>query len=297
VRKILVLGASGQLGNRIMSDIENCVGTYNSHNNFMAPNFFELNTSDFEQFKKLVEAVQPNVIINCIGLTNVDMCEKFPEKNWLINSKFPAEVASYCKVLNIKLVHISTDHFQTTDSTIISESSILTNPNQYSYSKLSAEEMIQDLNPDSIIVRTNFFQFNLESPKTFVDNMIREISKKRLVRSVGDIYFTPISIATLIKLIIDLIEIEYAGLINISSDQVISKYEFHKIILSSYSMDENFHKSISINDLNLAAQRPLFMALDNSKLKRICGASKLSIYDMIVEEKIYQQQRSFGVSR
>ena len=296
-KKILVLGASGQLGNRFMSDVENCSGTYNSGSNNLMTNLFHLDASNLEEFKKLTSAIQPNVIINCIGLTNVDECEKLPEKNWLINSKFPVEVATYCKLLNIKFIHISTDHFETKDSVIISELSTLNTPNQYSFAKLSADKMIQELNSDSIIVRANFFQFNAGLSKTFIDNMINDIAQKRAVRSFGDIYFTPVSIATLIKFILDLIEINFSGIINISSDQSISKYEFHEIILSSYSLDKNLHKSISISDLNLSAKRPTSMALDNSKLKKLFGVSELSIYDMITAEKNYQEQRGFGVKR
>jgi len=296
-KKILVLGASGQLGNRFMSDVENCSGTYNSGSNNLMTNLFHLDASNLEEFKKLTSAIQPNVIINCIGLTNVDECEKLPEKNWLINSKFPVEVATYCKLLNIKFIHISTDHFETKDSVIISELSTLNTPNQYSFAKLSADKMIQELNSDSIIVRANFFQFNAGLSKTFIDNMINDIAQKRAVRSFGDIYFTPVSIATLIKFILELIEINFSGIINISSDQSISKYEFHEIILSSYSLDKNLHKSISISDLDLSAKRPTSMALDNSKLKKLFGVSELSIYDMITAEKIYQEQRGFGVKR
>jgi dTDP-4-dehydrorhamnose reductase len=205
-----------------------------------------------------------------------------PEKNWLINNKFPVEVATYCKLLNIKFIHISTDHFETKDSVIISELSTLNTPNQYSFAKLSADKMIQELNSDSIIVRAN---------------MINDIAQKRAVRSFGDVYFTPVSITTLIKFILDLIEINYSGIINISSDQAISKYEFHEIILSSYSLDKNLHKSISIYDLDLSAKRPTSMALDNSKLKKLFGVSELSINDMITAERIYQEQRGFGVKR
>jgi len=67
--------------------------------------------------------------------------------------------------------------------------------------------------------------------------------------------------------------------------------------LSSHSLDKNLHKSISIYDLDLSAKRPTSMALDNSKLKKLFGVSELSIYDMITAERIYQEQRSFGVKR
>jgi dTDP-4-dehydrorhamnose reductase len=280
-----------------MSDVENCSGTYNSVSNNLMTNFFQLDASNFEEFKNLTSAIQPNVIINCIGLTNVDECEKLPEKNWQINNKFPVEVATYCKLLNIKFIHISTDHFEAKDSVVISELSTLNTPNQYSFAKLSADKMIQELNSDSIIVRANFFQFNSGPSKTFIGNMINDIAQKRTVRSFEDVYFTPVSIAVLIKFILDLIEINYSGIINISCDQAISKYEFHEIILSSYNLDKNLHKSISMYDLDLSAKRPTSMALDNSKLKKLLGVSELNIYDMITAERIYQEQRGFGVKR
>jgi dTDP-4-dehydrorhamnose reductase len=292
MNKILVLGASGQLGSRIVADVGNCVGTYNSNNGKRNPDFFHFDISNVTELSNIVKFTHSNVIINCIGLTNVDECEKFPEKNWLINNRFPIELANYCKLNSIKFIQISTDHFEGAENKIISESSYVTSPNQYSFAKLSAEKMIRDINIDSIIVRANFFQFNPEKPKTFIDKMIDQVTLNHTIQSFHDVYFTPVSVSYLIKYMLKMLEINFSGIINISSDQVISKFGFHELILDSYKLDTNNHKPISVNDVNLFAKRSNFMGLDNGKLKRLLGDIKLDIYDMIVEEKNYQEQRA-----
>ena len=124
-------------------------------------------------------------------------------------------------------MQISTDHFEVNNSKKISESSNVASPNQYSFAKLATERMILEINPRAIIIRTNFFQFSFRRSKTFVDQMLTAVLKKQLVESFGDVYFTPVSISTLINCISRLIEIDYAGIINISSDEAISKFHFH----------------------------------------------------------------------
>jgi dTDP-4-dehydrorhamnose reductase len=290
MRKIMVLGASGVLGSRLVADLENCIGTYYSDYDSAKLRYFALDASNFEELRKLIIINQPDVIINCIGLTNVDECERLPEKNWLLNNNFPVEAASYSGLNNIKFVQISTDHFELNNSKKISESSNVASPNQYSFAKLTTERMIQEINPRAIIIRTNFFQFSFRRSKTFVDQMLTAVLKKQLVESFGDVYFTPVSISTLINCISRLIDIDYAGIINISSDEAISKFHFHELILKSYRLDRSSHKSISLSDLKLLARRSSSMVLDNYKLKSLFGISDLNIYDMIAEEIDYQKQ-------
>ena len=51
-----------------------------------------------------------NIVINTIGLTSVEVCEKSPNLAYETNVKTVTNIAKFCRDNNIKLVHISTDH-------------------------------------------------------------------------------------------------------------------------------------------------------------------------------------------
>jgi dTDP-4-dehydrorhamnose reductase len=102
--------------------------------------------------------------------------------------------------------------------------------------------------------------------------------------SFRDVLFTPISINQLIKSSIDLVNKEVFGSINISSNESVSKYDFHRMVLNSLDLDTGLLKAVSIDDFPHLVKRPKNMSLDNAKLRGISDLKIPSIYDMIIEE-------------
>lgn len=284
MKKILVLGASGSLGSRIHQSIGNASGTFFSCSPVDKSNLYYLDVSKLNKFSDLLEEIEPDVVINCIGFTNVDDCEKFPEKSWIINCKSPVDIAEICKVNDVKFIHISTDHYLNISNVKLLETDTVGLVNQYSYTKFHAEKMIMKVNQKAIVIRTNFFHFNLENPTSFLDKLIISSRHKVITQSYSDVWFTPISTKTLILYLNKLLELNFSGLINISSNEVISKYDFHQTVLDCLNTSKDLHRSFSVDDIKLRALRPKYMALDNRKLVEITRINTPSIYDMIRNE-------------
>ena len=247
-------------------------------------NFYHLDALNTNELDVILKEVRPDVVINCIGLTNVDECEKFREKSWMLNCSLPVDISKICKLKDIKFVHISTDHYNNLSGTKLTEIDDVSLPNHYSFTKFSAEKMIKEVNPDAIIIRTNFFHFDFESPKTFLDELIVNNSKKIGTKSFNDILFSPVSTSILILYLQKLLELNFCGLISIASDEVLSKYDFHQMILDCLGLDRSLHAPISVNEIKLYASRPKYMALSNHKLLEITKIPMPRIYDMIMEE-------------
>ena len=284
MKKILVLGASGSLGSRIYRGIGNSYGTFFSYSSVGKSNLCYLDALNLNEFSELLKKIRPDVVINCIGFTNVDDCEKFPEKSWIINCILPVDIAEICKVNDVKFVHISTDHYLNISNVKLLETDAIGLVNQYSYTKFYAEKMIIKANQNAIVIRTNFFHFNFENPISFLDKLIIGSRNRVITQSYNDVWFTPISTKTLILYLNKLLALNFSGLINVSSNEVISKYDFHQTVLDCLSISKDLHRPSSVDDIKLGALRPKYMALDNRKLVEITRINTPSIYDMIVEE-------------
>lgn len=284
MKKILVLGASGSLGSRIHRSISNSYGTFFSYSPVDKFNLYYLNALNLYEFGKLLKEIQPDVVINCIGLTDVDECEKFPEKSWIINCRLPADIAEICNINNIKFVHISTDHYLNITNVKLLETDSINLINQYSYTKFYAEKMILKGNKNAIVIRSNFFHFDFKNPTSFLDKLIINSGNKVITKSFNDVWFTPVSTKTLISYLCKLLELNFSGLVNVSSNEVISKYDFHQTVLNCLNISNDSHRPFSIDDIKLRASRPKYMALDNKKLAEITRIITPSIYDMIIEE-------------
>jgi dTDP-4-dehydrorhamnose reductase len=282
--KFFILGINGLLGSRIGNYLKEFDGTFYQSRPSGNGRYHYFDISDANSFKLLIESLKPKIVINCTGFTNVEKCEKFPEKCWSINCSSVVQIAEICRINSIKFVHISTDHFVHFNSKKMSEDDVIFPSNQYSFAKLHAEKMISAINPDSLIIRTNFFEINIKKPRTFLDQMAINIESGNRISSFEDVEFSPISINQLIISILELVKIDYSGIVNIGSIKSISKFDFHNLVLSALNLDKNLHNAVSIDDLLHLAKRPKNMALDITKFVRLTGHEIPAICDMIDEE-------------
>ncbi len=277
----LILGASGLLGMKLIDYFHQSHGTFFGNKLEGVKNTSFLDINNTENLRALLRKVQPEVVINCIGMTKVDLCELLPEKCWELNCWQPYLVAQECRAQSIKYVHISTDHFLNLSGVKLKEYDTPTALNQYGLSKLNAEKFILLANKDSIIVRSNFFHFNPNTPRTFLDILVKNIRNKKTSYSFSNVVFTPISTFLLATYIEKLVEINFSGIINISSSEALSKFEFHDAVLKEINTLTGFHLPALIDSIKLHASRPRYMALDNNLLQNLLGIKVPNIYDMI----------------
>lgn len=118
--RILVLGASGMLGNamlRLLSQQQDCAvyGTLRSPNfalHELAPRAHLLHGIHADQPDCLIAAFaqsRPEVVINCVGLVKQLVNADDPLEAIPINALLPHRLARLCELGQARLVHISTD--------------------------------------------------------------------------------------------------------------------------------------------------------------------------------------------
>lgn len=291
MKKYLILGGTGLLGSKLMELIENSFGTYFQSKPVTGLNFYYLDANNIYEFDLLLNELKPDVVVNCIGYTNVDECEINPEKSWKINCEYALNFSKVCEDKSIKFVQISTDHYFSNTNKRLSEFDIIKPVNQYSFSKYCAEKFLSQNSTKALIIRMNFFHFNSQNPKTFLDKLIFRKDNSINLSSFNDVIFSPISTIEFIKCLFNLVSQNISGLVNVSSNETISKYDFHEAVLKAIGIDSSFHFPTSINLSNLSATRPKFMALDNSRLCGLINSTLPSIYDMIEQEILVSKIR------
>ena len=70
----------------------------------------EIDLFESDEIARTLQKYEIEVVVNAIGLTNVEKCQFDPNKaaNLIFHSW---QVAKACSISGIKLIHISTDHF------------------------------------------------------------------------------------------------------------------------------------------------------------------------------------------
>ncbi len=276
-KKILFTGGSGLLALNsalyLRNDFEVYLGLHNRIINLQDVHTCKIDLENEQELEKELIRINPDILINAAGMTNVEECEANPEEAKKINGIIPGMLARLSKKLNIYFVHISTDHLFDGTKSFQTEEDTISPINEYGKSKAKGEQEVIKYNKDALIVRTNFFGWGTSYRQSFSDFIINSLRQEKKITLYSDVYFTPIFIQTLIELIQVLIKNNRTGIINIVGNERISKYDFGILIAEIFGLNKNLiEKGLIVNNKNLV-QRPKDMSLSNHKIKNLLNIS------------------------
>ncbi len=244
----------------------------------------KIDITNSDSINEIIMVVKPKCIINCAANVNLDFLEKNPKIAFSVNSHGPQKLAQISKNNKIKFIHISTDGVFAGEKENYEEGSLPNPINIYAKSKALGEKLVMDEYPESIIVRTNFFGFDID--RKFLFNwVLNQLEKKLLITGFNDVIFTPLEIQNLSKMIIELTTINFNGIIHLASDEKISKYEFATKIAEIFNLDKKLIVKGSIEDMKMIAKRPKNTSLLNKKSKLILKTKVCSIKSSLIRIK------------
>lgn len=268
-------GGSGLLGVNILlhKTLEFRFSAVSHKRQLSLPNL-KLTKMDLGSLKSIEEGLRiyaPKVVIHTAGMTNVDSCNDEPNAANFINGILPANLAKICSDLDIKFVHISTDHLFDGTESYISENVVPKPLNAYGYSKALGEEGVLKNNQDALIVRTNFFAWGPSYRMSFSDFIYNNLVSRKVICLAEDVFYTPILAQNLITSIFHLINKGASGIYNIVGSERLSKYEFGMKMADIFLLDTNLIKKVTWASLGVKVQRPSDMSLCDVKLREFLG--------------------------
>lgn len=280
--KILITGGSGLLGLNVAAYFcgqhRVTLGLHHTQAYLAGVNVIQLpSTTTTDDFASVISATEYDVVIHAAGFTDVDACESDPVTAMNVNAILSRNVAICCRSAGIKLVHISTDHLFDGTQAQSDENTVPSPLNQYAITKLLAEQYVAEVLPEALIIRTNFFGWGHLKKRSFSDWIIQSLQDEHVINLFDDVFFTPILIHVLAEKIDNLLALNASGIFNVCSDERISKYEFGVKISEIFGFNKNLISSTTVKSLNLKADRPRDMSLDNAKLKRVTSSTMPSL--------------------
>ena len=151
---VLVTGGKGLLGSILVPHLRKCGHNIVTHARRSSADCHANLASQKAAFKLLSEHV-PDVIINLVGLTDVELCETKPDEAFNANVRAVENIADWIKETQAPchLIQISTDHVY--DSEGLNTEQQVTLKNCYALSKYAGELAAKAVS--STVIRTNFF--------------------------------------------------------------------------------------------------------------------------------------------
>lgn len=264
MKRILVTGANGQLGQSILEQSKN----YKEIECFFVTRN-ELDITNEELVKHYFDDKSFDFVVNCAAYTAVDKAEDEQESAYLVNAKATEFLAKITNEKKIPFIHVSTDYvFDGTASQPRMETD-QTNPiGVYGQTKLEGENLALKNNPKSIILRTAWVYSRFGN--NFVKTMLRLFQEKESISVVADQIGSPTNAIDLADAILEIIstdELTY-GIFNYSNEGKCSWFEFAQKIkeFSSSTIEIN---PVPTSAYPTKAKRPAYSLLDKTKIKEV----------------------------
>ncbi|RKR82267.1 dTDP-4-dehydrorhamnose reductase [Mucilaginibacter gracilis] len=262
MNKVIVMGASGQLGQCLRS----VSGQY-PDTDVIFPGEGEANVLDIYKLEELFKHHLPQYCINCAAYTAVDKAESDQVIAGKVNKEGPQNLAELCNKYNAVLIHISTDFvFSGNHHLPYSEDDVPAPINVYGVTKLEGEQVIASSTSKFFIIRTSWLYS--EFGNNFVKTMLRLGREKTELKVVADQIGTPtygVDLAHFILKIVDSGSESY-GIYHYSNEGVASWYDFAKAIFEISEIDILVYP-VRSSEFITAAQRPSFSVMDKSKAR------------------------------
>lgn len=269
MKTILVTGANGQLGNsiRLLAD-------RHPQYQFLFTDVDTLDITDLAAVKAAVQDNQVNYIINCAAYTAVDKAEDNEELCRRLNSYAVGLLGKAAHEAGAKMIHVSTDYVFSGTSCLPYKETDDTRPvSTYGRTKLAGEEVLMEVCPDAVIVRTAWLYSEFGS--NFVKTVLR-LGKERdelgfVFDQIGSpTYAGDLAAAILAIVVSDERDAFIPGIYHYSNEGVCSWYDFTVKILEIAGISIRV-RPIETKDYPTRAVRPPYSVLNKSKIKQTYG--------------------------
>ena len=279
--RVLILGVSGLIGHKLLQELSTDIEVFgilhkskNQYGNcpiFSGSNIIEnINVTEFKLLEGVLFAVNPDVILNCVGITKRKIDINNPLEVITINSAFPHQLANWAKINHKRVIHFSTDCVFDGKIGNYTEKSITTAEDIYGRTKALGEINYSH----SLTIRSSFIGQELFDKTELLEWFLLQEGKQ--IRGYTNTFYSGVSTIFMARLVKNIILHfpDLSGLYQLAPDKPISKYELLCMAKDAFKIN------VEINPDNVHVHSP---TLDGSKLKQEINLTVPSWKEMMSE--------------
>jgi len=273
--KILVTGKNGQVGFELMRSLAP-LGTV------VGVDIDECDLQDILVVERLLDKVQPELIVNPAAYTAVDKAESEPALAHSINAKAPEVMAQYAGRHNIPIIHYSTDYvFDGLKEGEYLETDEVNPQSVYGKTKALGEAAVRNNAPKHIILRTSWV-FGSHGGN-FLKTILKLAQERDKLSIVSDQVGSPTSAALLADVTAEIVKqlfepgaVQKYGTYHLVSDGETSWHGYAQMVVAianalevKTKISSDSIQPIKTADYPLPAPRPANSRLDTTKIKNV----------------------------
>lgn len=274
--RILVTGAEGQVGQALQER----VAEQSSAIELIALPYSRLDITDTQSVQRALAEHLPDYLINTAGFNDVDKAETEQERCVAVNREGVRNLAEACAEFNVPMLHLSSDYvFDGHYASGYTEQDDGAPTGVYGASKWEAEELLRQLLPRHIILRTSWL-FS-ECCTNYVRSTLARALQQNPLLAVDDRRGSPTSALDIARVLLAVVQqlhngADAWGTYHYSGAEISTLYGFSEAIIEEARQhDERFAevtlKAVASADYPTVAQRPSSSILVCRKLLHTFG--------------------------
>jgi dTDP-4-dehydrorhamnose reductase len=293
--KIGITGASGMLGTALVVHLSKEYKIFaTSRSKGVEGENIEwdcFNLTNATLLNSWLENVNPDIVIHCAAIVDVDLCEENINLATALHVKATKVMASYLDNNNSRLIYISTDSvFDGKKQSAYNESDLVMPLNVYAETKIIGERITQSI-CGGLVLRTNIVGWTQGSCISFAEWLLKGLTDGMPLNLFYDVNFSPLSVYDFSHIIEKIIENPVFGLYHCTSKDGISKYNFGKKMAKIFQLSDSAINKVSVANMMFKAKRPKNMVLDSKKLAKDIDYEMPTAVESIISIKNQQTMR------
>jgi len=284
---ILIIGGSGVIGSKLVKYFmleKNQVEYTYLTNKMLGYKAHRLDITLSDPTKELITSINPDIVIHCAALTNVDLCETNKTLADTINVEGTKNIIEGCKITNSKLVYVSTCFVFDGSKKLYYEEDVRVPATHYGFTKSKAEELVERSSLSNLILRT-------DQPYCWVEKWQHTNSPLRVINTlktgntlneIVDWYNNPTYVPDFVRGTAKLLEYNEKGVFQVVGPDHCNRYQWSLLTADIFELEKKLITPITSDTLNLPAKR-VNVNLSNNKLFQKTGIKMKGIKDGLIE--------------
>lgn len=266
---MLMFGGSGLLGTRIRELLS-------TRYLIVAPVRADVDLMVRNDVEKMIEKMEPDVIVYAAGETNVDIVEKNREYAMKINNEVVSWIAKRADFNSIPLIYFSSDAvFKGNQSERpYKETDAVFPINYYGATKAKGEEAVYNASDKNLIIRliilyTSVFPYKLD----FARNILKKLSGKLPCYGIIDLYCNPTFSDDAVYGLSAAIDKNVSGILHFGATDYVTNYHLAQEIALRFGYEKDLILPTSLLSFfkGKIAKRPSYAWLDTTKAQKLLG--------------------------
>ncbi len=243
--RILILGASGLIGHKLFEKLTERFGDvygvlHRDSSVFAECDLFDsekvidnVDVRDFEKLIGMLHVVNPDIVLNCVGITRRRPEVNDPIQAINVNSLFPHRLANWAQQNDKRVIHFSTDCVFDGSMGDYTEESPTTGPDEYGRTKALGEIRYDH----TLTIRSSFIGRELDFYSELLEWLLSQDGKT--IKGFTNALYTGVSTIYMSQIVGDIIEShpDISGLHQLSTPTPISKYDLLCLARDAFGLD------------------------------------------------------------